>query len=135
MVNLLDKYYAAPNRVQDGVLFILLEAAIYLAISFMDLIERRTVANFSTELSFALEILIIVLIVLCDLGILYQMKIAWVGSVIMSIFLMVIGCLFMLDIIKLTLVLSGLFYFVFGAITFVELMRHSFRKYCGITDQ
>jgi len=55
--------------------------------------------------------------------------------VIMSIFLIVIGALFMLDVIPLTLTLSGLFYFVFGVFSFIELMRHSFRKYCGITKE
>ena len=135
MTELKEQYFSAPVKVQDGVLFILLEGAIYLVMSFIDLYHNHTVADFSPEVSFALELVLITALVLCGLGILYGMKAGWIGSVIMSIFLIVIGVLFMLDIIPLTLTLSGLFYFVFGVISFIELMRHSFRKYCGITNE
>ena len=134
MTELQEQYFSAPVKVQDGVLFIMLEGAIYLVMSFIDLYHEHTVANFSAEVSFALELVLITALVLCGLGILYGMKAGWIGSVIMSIFLIVIGALFMLDVIPLTLTLSGLFYFVFGIISFVELMRHSFRKFCGITE-
>ena len=135
MANLKDQFYSAPTRIQDGVLFIILEAAIYLTMAFVDLFHDHHVANFSPALSFILVLVLIAVITLCGLGILYGMKAGWIGSVIMSIFLIVVGALFMLDVIPLTLTLSGLFYFVFGVITFVELMRHSFRKYCGITKE
>ena len=134
MASLLEQYYKAPTKVQDGVLFIVLEGLIYLTMAFIDLFHRHYVADFSPEISFLLEIVLILILVLCGLGILYGMKAGWIGSLIMSIVLMVIGSLFMLDIIELTLTLSGLFYFIFGLISFVELLRHSFRKYCGITE-
>ena len=135
MTELKEQYFSAPVKVQDGVLFIMLEGAIYLVMSFIDLYHEHKVADLSPELSFLLELILITALVLCGLGILYGMKAGWIGSVIMSIFLIVIGALFMLDVIPLTLTLSGLFYFVFGIISFVELMRHSFRKYCGITNE
>ena len=135
MASLKEQYYSAPNRVQDGVLFLILEAGIYLAVSFIDVAQGRHVAIFGPVLSFILEIAVVVAITLCGLGILYRMKAGWIGSVMMSIFLMVIGTLFMLDVLELTLTLSGLFYFIFGAISFVELMRKSFRRYCGIIKE
>ena len=134
MTEIKEQYFSAPVKVQDGVLFIMLEGVIYLVMSFVDLYHDHDVANLGPALSFALELLLITALVLCGLGILYGMKAGWIGSVIVSIFLIVIGALFMLDVIPLTLTLSGLFYFVFGIISFVELMRHSFRKYCGITQ-
>ena len=134
MTDLKDKYFSAPPKVQDGVLFILLEGAIYLTMSFVDLYHEHEVGDLGAELSFLLELVLITALVLCGLGILYGMKSGWIGSVILSIFLVIIGALFMLDVVPLTLTLSGLFYFVFGIITFIELMRHSFRKYCGITQ-
>ncbi len=135
MANLKDQFYSAPTRIQDGVLFIILEAAIYLTMAFVDLFHDHHVANFSPALSFALVLVLIIVITLCGLGILYGMKEGWIGSLIMSIFLMVIGALFMLDVIELTLVLSGLFYFIFGAISFVELLRKDFRVYCKIGQE
>ena len=135
MTDLLEKYFSAPVKVQDGVLFIMLEGAIYLVMSFVDLYHEHDVAKLGPELSFVLELVLITALVLCGLGILYGMRAGWIGSVILSIFLIVIGALFMLDVIPLTLTLSGLFYFVFGIISFAELMRHSFRKYCGITQE
>ena len=134
MANLKDQFCASPSRIQDGVLYIILEAAIYLTMAFVDLYHGHYVANFSPTLTFVLEILLIIAMVLCGLGILYGMRAGWVGSMVMSIFLMVIGSLFMLDVIKLTLTLSGLFYFIFGAIAFAELVRKEFRTYCGITQ-
>lgn len=130
-----EQFFNAPVKVQDGVLFILLEGVIYLVMSFVDLYHEHDVGNLGPGLSFAFELLLITALILCGLGILYGMKAGWIGSVILSIFLIVIGALFMCDVIPLTLTLSGLFYFVFGVITFVELMRHSFRKYCGITKE
>ena len=135
MTELKEQYFSAPVKVQDGVLFIMLEGGVYLVMSFIDLYHKHTIADFSAEVSFALELVLITALVLCGLGILYGMKAGWIGSVIMSIFLIVIGALFMLDVIPLTLTLSGLFYFVFGIFSFIELMRHSFRKYCGITKE
>ena len=135
MTDLKEQYFSAPVKVQDGVLFIMLEGAVYLVMSFIDLYHEHDVANLGPEVSFALELALITALVLCGLGILYGMKAGWIGSVIMSVFLIVIGALFMLDVIPLTLTLSGLFYFVFGIFSFVELMRHSFRKYCGITQE
>ena len=135
MTELKEQYFSAPVKVQDGVLFIMLEGGVYLVMSFIDLYHKHTIADFNAEVSFALELVLITALVLCGLGILYGMKAGWIGSVIMSIFLIVIGALFMLDVIPLTLTLSGLFYFVFGIFSFVELMRHSFRKYCGITQE
>lgn len=132
MTDLKEKFKSAPTRIQDGVLFIILEAAIYLGVSFIDLAQGRYVSIFSPAVSFLLEIAVIVAIVLCGLGILYGMKIGWIGSILLSIFLMVIGVLFMLDILELTLTLSGLFYFIFGAISFAELLRKDFRRYFGL---
>ena len=135
MANLKDQFYSAPTRIQDGVLFIILEAAIYLTMSFVDVYHGYYVWKFSSGVSFLLDLAIIAAITLCGLGVLYRMKAGWIGSLILSIFLMVIGCLFMFDVITpLTLVLSGLFYFVFGAISFVELLRKDFRVYCGISQ-
>ena len=135
MTEFKEQFFSAPVKVQDGVLFILLEGVVYLVMSFVDLFHEHDVGNLGPAISFALELLLITALILCGLGILYGMKAGWIGSVIMSIFLIVIGVLFMLDIIPLTLTLSGLFYFLFGLISFVELMRHSFRKYCGITNE
>ena len=135
MTGLKDQYYSAPPKVQDGVLFIMLEGIVYLTMAFIDLYHEHDVAKLGPAVSFSLEIALIIALVLCGLGILYGMKAGWIGSMIMAIFLMVIGALFMLDVIPLTLTLSGLFYFVFGFISFVELLRHSFRKYCGLTDE
>jgi hypothetical protein len=135
MTGLKEQFYSAPVKVQDGVLFIILEGAVYLVMSFVDLYHGHDVAKLGPGISFALELMLITALVLCGLGILYGMKAGWIGSVIMSIFLIVIGALFMLDVIPLTLTLSGLFYFVFGVFSFIELMRHSFRKYCGITKE
>ena len=135
MTEIKEQYFSAPVKVQDGVLFLMLEGGIYLIMSFIDLYHEHTVADFSPEVSFFLELVLITALVLCGLGILYGMKAGWIGSVFVSIFLIVIGALFMLDIVPLTLTLSGLFYFVFGIITFIELTRHSFRKYCGITKE
>ena len=135
MTEIKDQYFSAPVKVQDGVLFIMLEGVIYLVMSFADLYHGHDVAKLGPGISFALELVFITALVLCGLGILYGMKAGWIGSVIMSIFLIVIGALFMLDVIPLTLTLSGLFYFVFGVFSFIELMRHSFRKYCGITKE
>ena len=134
MANLIEQYYKAPTKVQDGVLFIMLEGAIYLVMSFVDLYHEHDVAKLGPELSFVLELVLITALVLCGLGILYGMKAGWIGSLVMSIVLMAIGSMFMLDKIELTLTLSGLFYFIFGLISFVELLRHSFRKWCGITE-
>ena len=135
MANLKEQFYASPNRIQDGVLYIILEGAIYLTMACVDFYHKHYVANFSPVLTFILEIGLIIALVLCGLGILYGMKAGWVGSMIMSIFLMVIGALFMLDVIPLTLTLSGLFYFIFGAISFAELVRKDFRVYCGISKK
>ena len=135
MTSLKEQFYSAPVKVQDGVLFIILEGAVYLVMAFVDLFHGHDVAKLGPGISFALELVLIAALVLCGLGILYGMKAGWIGSVIMSIFLIVIGALFMLDVIPLTLTLSGLFYFVFGVFSFIELMRHSFRKYCGITKE
>ena len=135
MANLKEQFYKSPSRIQDGVLYILLEAAIYLTMACVDLYHNHYVANFSPGLTFALEIALIIALVLCGLGILYGMKEGWIGSMIMAIFMMVIGSLFMLDILKLTLTLSGLFYFIFGAIGFAELIRKDFRIYCGISKE
>ena len=135
MANLKEQFYASPSRIQDGVLYIILEGAIYLTMAFVDLYHNHYVANFSPGLTFALEIALIIVMVLCGLGILYGLKAGWIGSMVMSIFLIVIGALFMLDVIKLTLTLSGLFYFIFGAIAFAELVRKEFRTYCGITQE
>jgi len=135
MTGLKEQFYSAPVKVQDGVLFIILEGAVYLVMSFVDLYHGHDVAKLGPGISFALELMLITALILCGLGILYGMKAGWIGSVIMSIFLIVIGALFMLDVIPLTLTLSGLFYFVFGVFSFIELMRHSFRKYCGITKE
>ena len=134
MANLIDQFYSAPTRIQDGVLFIVLEGAIYLVMAFVDLYHGNDVANFGAWLSFALELALIVILVLCGLGILYGMKAGWIGSLIMSIFLIAIGSVFMLGAVELSLTLSGLFYFIFGAISFVELLRKDFRTYCGITN-
>ena len=134
MTNLIEQYYKAPTKVQDGVLFIMLEGLIYLTMSFVDLYHNHYVYDFSPVTSFILEIVLIAILVLCGLGILYGMKAGWIGSLVMSIVLMAIGSMFMLDKIELTLTLSGLFYFIFGLISFVELLRHSFRKWCGITE-
>ena len=135
MTSLKEQFYSAPVKVQDGVLFIILEGTVYLVMAFVDLFHGHDVAKLGPGISFALELVLIAALVLCGLGILYGMKAGWIGSVIMSIFLIVIGALFMLDVIPLTLTLSGLFYFVFGVFSFIELMRHSFRKYCGITKE
>ena len=135
MTSLKEQFYSAPVKVQDGVLFIMLEGIVYLTMAFIDLYHEHDVAKLGPVVSFSLEIALIIALVLCGLGILYGMKAGWIGSLIMSIVLMVIGSLFMLDIIELTLTLSGLFYFIFGLISFVELLRHSFRKYCGITKE
>ena len=135
MTNLKDQFFSAPTRIQDGVLFIILEAAIYLTMAFVDLYHGHHVANFGAWPSFALEIVMIVILILCGLGILYGMKAGWIGSLIMSIVLMVIGTVFMLDLVELTLTLSGLFYFIFGAISFVELLRKDFRVYCKICQE
>ena len=135
MANLKDQFYSAPTRIQDGVLFIILEAAIYLTMSFVDLYQGHQVDELGVGLSFVLELVMIAAITLCGLGILYGMKAGWVGSLIMSIILMTIGCLFMFDIVELTLTLSGLFYYIFGAISFVELLRKDFRVYCKISKQ
>ena len=134
MTELKEQYFSAPVKVQDGVLFLMLEGAIYLVMSFVDLYHEHTVAGFNAEVSFALELILITAWVLCGLGILYGMKAGWIGGIVMSIFLIVIGVLFMLDVIPLTLTLTGIFYFVFGIISLIELMRHSFRKHCGITQ-
>ena len=135
MTNVIDQFYKAPTRIQDGVLFIVLEAAIYLTMAFVDLYHHHYVSIFNEYVSFILELVVIAAITLCGLGILYGMKEGWIGSLIMSIFLMVIGSLFMLDVLELTLTLSGLFYFIFGAISFVELLRKDFRAYCHISQE
>ena len=133
MKSIKDQFYSAPTRVQDGVLFLLLEAAIYLAISFIDLKDGRSVSDFGTAASFAGELTIIVLIAVTGMGVLYGKLWGWIGSLIMSVVLMFVGCLFMLDIVPLTLVLSGLFYFIFGLISFCELVRKDFRVFCGFS--
>lgn len=132
MSGLIERFYAAPNRIQDGVLFLLLEAAIYLAISFFDLYHGNYVYTFSAGVSFLLEMAIIVSIILCGLGLLYGMKAGWIGSVILSVILMAIGIIFMVHNDCYTLTLSGLFYFIFGILTFIELMRKTFRRHCGL---
>ena len=136
MANLKDQFYNSPTRIQNGVLYILLEATIYTTMAFVDLYHGRYVWEFGPGVSFALEIGLIVAMILCGLGILYRMKIGWIGSIIFSIFLIAIGIMFMLDIITpLTLTLSGIFYFIFGAFGFGELMKKDFRSYCGISKE
>lgn len=135
MADLKEQFYKAPNRIQDGVLFLILEAAIYLTFSLFDIYHNKTVWEFSSELSFVFELTIIFAITLCGLGILYGMKAGWIGSMILAVLMTVIGLVFMFDVVEYTLTLSGLFYFIFGAISFVELLRKDFRTYCGISKE
>ena len=132
MTEIKEQYFSAPVKVQDGVLFIMLEGVIYLVMSFVDLYHDHDVANLGPALSFALELLLITALVLCGLGILYGMKAGWIGSMILAIILMAIGVVMILDLVSYSLTLSGLFYFIFGAISLAELVRKDFRSYCGI---
>ena len=134
MADLKEQFYKAPNRIQDGVLFLILEAAIYLTFSLFDIYHNKTVWEFSSELSFILELTIIFAITLCGLGILYGMKAGWIGSMILAILMVIIGLILMFDVVQYTLTLSGLFYFIFGAISIAELLRKDFRTFCGISQ-
>jgi len=133
MADLKEQFYKAPNRIQDGVLFLILEAAIYLTFSLFDIYENRTVWEFSAELSFIFELVIIFAITLCGLGVLYGMKAGWIGSMILAILMSVIGLILMFHVVQSSLTLSGLFYFIFGVISIAELVRKDFRTFCGIT--
>ena len=132
MADLKEQFYKAPNRIQDGVLFLILEAAIYLTFSLFDIYENRTVWEFSAELSFIFELVIIFAITLCGLGVLYGMKAGWIGSMILAILMSVIGLILMFHVVQSSLTLSGLFYFIFGVISIAELVRKDFRTFCGI---
>ena len=137
MANLKEQFFAAPNRIQDGVLYLILEAAICLTFALFDVYHEKNVWTndwaLGSEWCFVIELFIIFAITLCGLGILYGMKAGWIGSVVLAILLMVIGIVFMLDIVYRSLTLSGLFYFIFGAISLAELVRKDFRTFCGIT--
>lgn len=135
MANLKEQFYKAPNRIQDGVLFLILEAAIYLTFSLFDIYENKTVWEFSAELSFIFELVIIFAITLCGLGVLYGMKAGWIGSMILAILMTVIGLVLMFHVVQSSLTLSGLFYFIFGVISIAELVRKDFRTFCGITKE
>ena len=136
MTNPIDQFNSSPRHIQNGVLYILLEATIMITMAFVDLYHGRYVWEFGPGVSFAIEMILIVAMILCGLGILYKMRVGWIGSIIFSIFLIVVGIMFMLDIITpLTLTLSGIFYFIFGAFGFGELMKREFREYCGITKE
>lgn len=135
MADLKEQFYKAPNRIQDGVLFLILEAAIYLTFSLFDIYENRTVWNFSAELSFIFELVIIFAITLCGLGVLYGMKAGWIGSMILAILMVVIGLVLMFHVVESSLTLSGLFYFIFGVISIAELVRKDFRTFCGISKE
>lgn len=135
MADLKEQFYKAPNRIQDGVLFLILEAAIYLTFSLFDIYENRTVWNFSAELSFIFELVIIFAITLCGLGVLYGMKAGWIGSMILAILMVVIGLILMFHVVESSLTLSGLFYFIFGVISIAELVRKDFRTFCGISKE
>ena len=132
MADLKEQFYKAPNRIQDGVLFLILEAAIYLTFSLFDIYHNKTVWEFSSELSFVFELTIIFAITLCGLGILYGMKAGWIGSMILAILMSVIGLILMFHVVQSSLTLSGLFYFIFGVISIAELVRKDFRTFCGI---
>ena len=134
MANLKEQFYKAPNRIQDGVLFLILEAAIYLTFSLFDIYENKTVWEFSAELSFIFELVIIFAITLCGLGVLYGMKAGWIGSMILAILMTVIGLVLMFHVVQSSLTLSGLFYFIFGVISIAELVRKDFRTFCGISQ-
>ena len=86
----------------------------------------------NSEWCFVIELAIIFAITLCGLGILYGMKIGWIGSVIMAVILIAISIVMMLDLVRSSLTLSGLFYFILGFISLIELIRKDFRSYCGI---
>ena len=137
MANLKEQFFAAPNRIQDGVLYLILEAAICLTFALFDVYHEKCIWTndwtMNSEWCFVIELAIIFAITLCGLGILYGMKAGWIGSVVLAILLMVIGIVFMLDIVYRSLTLSGLFYFIFGAISLAELVRKDFRTFCGIT--
>ena len=137
MANLKEQFFAAPNRIQDGVLYLILEAAICLTFALFDVYHGKNVWTSSwtidPEWCFVIGLFIIFAITLCGLGILYGMKAGWIGSVVFAIILMAIGIVFMLDIVYRSLTLSGLFYFIFGAISLAELVRKDFRTFCGIT--
>ena len=135
MADLKEQFYKAPNRIQDGVLFLILEAAIYLTFSLFDIYENKTVWEFSAELSFIFELVIIFAITLCGLGVLYGMKAGWIGSMILAILMTVIGLILMFHVVQSSLTLSGLFYFIFGVISIAELVRKDFRTFCGITKE
>ena len=136
MTNLKDQFYKASNRIQDGVLYLILEAAICLTFALFDVYHDKYIWtqdwSLGPEWCFVIRLLIIFAITLCGLGILYGMKAGWVGSVIMAIVLMAIGIMLMLDLVYSSLTLSGLFYFIFGAIALAELVRKDFRIFCGI---
>ncbi len=135
MADLKEQFYKAPNRIQDGVLFLILEAAIYLTFSLFDIYENKTVWEFSAELSFIFELVIIFAITLCGLGVLYGMKAGWIGSMILAILMVVIGLILMFHVVESSLTLSGLFYFIFGVISIAELVRKDFRTFCGISKE
>lgn len=136
MADLKEQFYKAPNRIQDGVLYLILEAAICLTFALFDVYHERYVWTndwtLSSEWCFVIGLTIIFAITLCGLGILYGMKAGWIGSMILAIILMAIGIVMILDLVSYSLTLSGLFYFIFGAISLAELVRKDFRSYCGI---
>ena len=80
MTSLKEQFYSAPVKVQDGVLFIILEGAVYLVMAFVDLFHGHDVAKLGPGISFALELVLIAALVLCGLGILYGMKAGWMSS-------------------------------------------------------
>lgn len=133
MMNLLEQFYATPSRVQDGVLFLMLESSIYLIISFIDLYLGNEIDGLGTPISFAMQLSMVTAIALCGLGMLYRMRAGWIGSMVMSVVLISIGVVLMLHLVEYTVILSGLFYFIFGIISFLELTRKEFREYCGIS--
>ena len=137
MADLKEQFYAAPNRIQDGVLYLILEAAICLTFALIDVYHEHTVWTkdwtLSSEWCFVIGLVMIFAITLCGLGILYGMKAGWIGSVILAIILIAFSMTFMFDIVSYNLTLSGLFYFIFGLISLFELIRKDFRSYCGIT--
>ena len=139
MANLKEQFFAAPNRIQDGVLYLILEAAICLTFALFDVYHNKNIWTddwtLNSEWCFVVGLVIIFAITLCGLGILYGMKAGWIGSVVMAIVVMAVGLVLMFDLVYSSLTLSGLFYFIFGAISIAELVRKDFRTFCGITKE
>ena len=137
MANLKEQFFAAPNRIQDGVLYLILEAAICLTFALFDVYHGKCIWTndwtMNSEWCFVIELGIIFAITLCGLGILYGMKIGWIGSMVMAIILIAISVFMMFDLVRSSLTLSGLFYFILGFISLLELIRKDFRTFCGIS--